>query len=871
MPKSTLRLNQHREKYDRFLQMLELINNQTSFSSKVENLIEGPIINQYLVFHVSEIVQKSQHLAFVETMQNLTKLANQPQQFELLRKQLQSSFDQLCDFDMAFQNSVHNDLIFTDRDNYLSKDQSGWINGVDQLASRTIDDVSVFEFLKQFISFLYQHFPDLLNVDNSLKICCLLIHLKRPVETDLKHIANVAPTQIDDFFNLMMLSYLDEMQSSRHFGDILTILLNSSMRRMKPELLSLLKPKLYSNLLMYNQLTFQQREICFQMASNDSLIEIINELPYLRQSLELSESSVNKLISLFVSDDFNDIKLEHFTQFFTKIKIIENSFDQFLTKSVSIWMQLNKKRLFYVLTLNNDDCTDEKDSFVYENILMKIATMLNITEIEINITKIWNQILDKQLSEDPSFMAWLMLDHNHNLFCYLSFETVTMTAISDILRDPHTPIKDLFNIIVKLFLWAKWNERNLCLRFSDKCLEFVNLFLEKQNYDYGKSHSQYEYQQKFLKLLKQNGLQLCDVPLLEKWMGNLDRPAIIDGDQIFTSSQTTIIWKSNDRILFSTKYTYFMVDNEGYSIWRVIHRSDKSHCAVFDGHFFLMTDYTMTVYDMTTGKLLKQLKFVGHLSIDDIRNFREPLSSVLSPLSSKHNTWYFVTKESNLYHFTFDSTKMEFVFVNTDENFPKDERAMFFTFVGSNLYYGQRIFSSRVSFYSLTKEQIINGIQNDTTIKEIFPYGNALCYISKNNLYIIQNETQVVRDLTKFDNGEWHIFKNIKQMDNEFCFSFKRLHKSKMVLFFPNEREFQQIDLSDCVSESDRYLDDMMVYPTPTGIVFNQKGHLVLKTPSTLCKVDISPKILEKSNKTCLAVNYVGYHYGYHMFCGLNC
>lgn len=850
-----LKISQHKDKYIKFLEAIITIQESTSFSPTIEKLLETSVIDEYLVFSVTLLVENNYHNLFIELLIKLKNLASQPRDFALLKKQCKLVLKNICGFNTAFQNSIHHDIISYNRDEYLSKDQTGWINGVDNFAAQSIDDKAIFDLLEKLISFMSSTFPDFLERDTASSICGLLIQLKCPVLTDLKYISKITPN--DDFLKLLMTEYFDEI-SRDYLLEVINILFDSTIPKMNSDLLNLLKPLTFSHLLSESKLKDEHKQKLFDMATKNTLDEFVNDLHYQKEPLQMSRGPFERIIPLLIAKDIRPI-----VAFFDKAIVQDMTREQVFDFVVQKW--LNDRNLYLGLLKilskidhGSQDYNYSNEIRIYVELLKKTLAFLGLSPKDNSPYLWWAEILDKTLEIDSSVLEWLMVDENIQLFCLLSEKTVI--SLSEQLLFPNLDVKSAFNLITRFFVWAyspnNLGQRQLKLSFPNFCSEFVNLLSSKKDYNFEKSHIKYNYQQKVLKLLAQHNLQLSDVGVIEKYIGSVQRPVLVDNDQLLLPSRCDIVWNKESRMILSTRYGCKMIDNQGYLIWQIGYRSKDSIVRVFDNLMFVKGDHQFVFYDLNTGEFLKEQNKIGSTSVNKICNFRQPLSE-------NDDIWYFITSELELYRF--DKSALEFTFWKKDENFPKNASGDFFTFVGSNIYYGSRMFFTKVSLYSTTQQKIVNDILDKTKIDEIFPYNNAICYIDKDVLHIIQNETQSTHDISGISDSwqRWHIFKNIKQLDNTFCLAFNMIEKTKKtVLYFPNEKDVVSLDLSDILTNTN-YLGDVEIFPTTNGVVFYDDRKLHFKTQNMQSfVVDVSKKILEKSND----IKYLGYKVNYHLF-----
>lgn len=858
---SNFRISNHQEVYNEFKNKLKLLQQSNTFDSGSEEILSKPIITEKLVFNLGHLVQNNEHLTFITEISRFYKIANTAKQFSILRKQLEKSLQNISGFHLAFQNSVHNDLICHDRDAYLSRNQTGWVRGVDTFVTNSFDDVALFSLLEVFIECFHQCFPELLNDKNASSICSILSRLKLPVEIDLKHLYNLSLKSDEKFLNVMMTCYFKRLDRTEYFVKVFKCLMKSELPNMTLSLIKNIKTDRLACLLKEKDITREDRDLIFGQCSHmmpEILSLFVDQLGHLWDNIEISQQLFYNITPYFLkSSRYDGSSFTDLYKFFKYVRVDGMNEQEVLDHLVHQWLKVDKLQLYRMFAHKSIDGYMSDEGKLIVN---KIDAIINPNNVQKDMFYSYHQntltrVFKTECENDVNFLISLLLPENYEIFCLLPPETVEI--VMKRLVDPTEEFKTLVNIFLLLSLWSTIpHQKILSIPFRADLASFVELIQEKFKWNLKDTYQKYTYQQKMITWIHSNQWELAEVPLIQNWIDYIQRYASFDKNQVLLNDNSNIIFHSNGQMLLKNRWCYEMLDQNGYLMWKIERNCDRDGSdldLVFGDHFFIHKRKSFNIHSIRDGKLIKELTCIGDLSTKRVQTFREPLST-------ENNRWYFVTtveKVSKLEYCVFNPETLEFTPDGFDENFPKDFEC-FFKFVGSTLLCRQGGFFSRrdnVSLYSITERKFINDFFKVNDVDKICSFGDAIAYV-KDGINIIKNDVSFNIPLSKEQRRSFEIY-HMNQLDESFTFLIED-YSSKNLLFINRPDNIQTIIVPDDLKR-------VTFYPTTEGAVCYQDKELIFLTPTDSKRQKISPQFFSKLRTNEIIV-YKGFHNGYHVF-----
>jgi hypothetical protein len=853
-----IRLSTHDQVHLDFVKKLKILQESKQFDSQVDDVLSKPLIEEKLVFNLPNIIKNNEHLSFFEEIRRFYKIAEAPEQFNILRRQLEKSLRNISKFHSAFQNSVHNDLICHDRDFYISKDQSDWISGVDRYTSRSINNDLLFELIGNFIECIGECFPELLNVNNAVFVCSILTQLKLPVKTDLKHLSDISLKSDINFLRLMMTSYFEKISQIEYITNVFQSLVKSEYPNITLSLLSYLKVEKTARLLTEKDINCEERDIIFEQfgdKSSELLLQFVQKIGSLWDKIIISQQLLFKITPYFLQQPrYHDSTMTYFEKFFSYVEIKDMTEQETLHYMVNEWLTIDKLFL-YRLFANQSIRGWLSDTG--KKILTKIDSIINpnLQEVYLFHSQRLERILKTECETDDNFLNLLLLPENHQVFCFVPKEVAEI--VMQKLVDPDQKLKNLVNVFILMSLWStKPNLKNYAISFRDDLSEFVDLIQEKFKLNLENAFQRYTYQQKIINWLRNNQIDVTDVPLIEEWMKTIRKHATIDGNQMLLHHSSRIIFHSNGKMILKDRDAYEMLDENGYLVWNIDRNFDhdrNDQDLVHGEHLFILKRESLNIYSIHNGALVKKLTHVGSTLTKKIQAFREPLAE-------QDNHWFFVTrieKDTKLEYFVFNTETLEFVSDGKDDNFPHDIEA-YFKFVGTLLKCTEGGFFSyknSYSLYSITQKKFVNEIFK-TKLDKICSKSDSIVYL-EDDLHILQNDLHTTVPLSKKQKRSFEIY-HVKQLEESFTFLIDD-YSSCNLLFINQPASLETIIVPDGFKR-------LTFYPTSEGAVCHQGNELVFLLPNKdIQRQKISALLCSQLDKN-YEFEYHGMKNGFHIF-----
>ena len=860
------RITTHENVYQNFISNLKTLQQSNDFDSQVQEILSKPLIEEKLVFNLSKLVQNKEHLLFFEEITKFFNISETPEQFSLLRTQLEKSLRNISGFHLTFQNSVHHDLICHDRDSYVSKNHSILMNGVERYVTNSINYDDLCDLIGALIVCSQQCFPELLNSKNASFICSIISQLKLPVESDLYHLSQISPKSDENFLRLLLTLYVDKLNRTEYVVKVFKILMKPELPNLSLHLLNDLKAKKIAQVLVAKEITCEERDIIidhFTDKSKELLSQFVTSIGSLWDKITISENLFKSISPYFLQKPrYSDSGIDDLEKFFSYVEVYNLSDKEVLDFVVNQWLQNEKITLYRLLAHHaNKGWMPERG----KKIIAKVDEIINPDSQETNTWNFYQKqlthILETECLNDDGFLNSLLLPENHEIFCFVPERVATVVMQRLVIHD--VTLLNFVNIFILMSLWSTIpHQKNVGIPFKDNMSEFVDLIKEKFQYNLENAFERYTYQQKLLNWFKKNQLASEDVPLIEEWMKSIRKHATFDGNQVLLHDSARIVCHSNGKMILKDRWSYEMLDENGYLVWKIDRDSDhdgNDQELSFGDHLFILKRKSLNIHNIANGKLVKQLTHVDSTLIKSIQSFRSPLQELF-------NRWFFITctdKITKLEYFIFNTETLEFVSDGFDEKFPNDVEG-YFKFVGTILKCTEGGFfchRNSYSFYSITDREFVGGILK-TKLDKICSFKNSIAYLKEwsggsEGLHILSDQIHTIIPLSKKQKKTFEIY-HVKQLDDLFTFLIED-YSSCDLLFLDKPEFIQTIIVPDDLRRSN-------FFPTSDGAVCYRDDELIFLTLNKEIKrQNISPLLRSQLDKN-HQFDYQGMMNDHHIF-----